>query len=142
MKCGEIMTQNPECCEPETSVIRAAQLMDLKDVGPLPIVDEVGHKRMIGIVTDRDLALKVVGRGKDPHRTRVGEVMSRAIVTCRPDDDIVLALKMMELWKIRRIPVVTEDGVLVGIITQGDIVTRLRDPLLTQELLERVSVYH
>src|SRR3990167_1128485 len=106
--------------------------MEVKDIGPVPIVDEPGSKIMVGIVTDRDLALKVVARGRDPGTTKVKEVMSKGVIACKPDDEVAEAVKMMEQWQVRRIPVVSDEGELLGIIAQGDIAKRLKDPAITQ----------
>ena len=76
MTCKEIMTPDPSCCVPGDSVAMAAQIMKRNDVGPVPVVSDQHEKRLVGIVTDRDLTLKVLAEGRDPHTTRVDEVMS------------------------------------------------------------------
>ena len=76
MICSEIMTKDPECCVPSDSVMKAAQLMKSEDVGPIPIVEDKEEKKLTGIVTDRDLAIKVVAEARDPKTTQVEEVMS------------------------------------------------------------------
>ena len=111
MIASEIMTKNPECCLPTDSVMAAAQLMKSEDVGPIPIVKDKEEKKLAGIVTDRDLAIKVVAEARDPKTTPIEEVMSAGLVTCRENDDVQKAFDAMTQHQIRRIPiVVVPDG--------------------------------
>jgi len=92
-----------------------------EDVGPVPVVEDQKQKKLTGIITDRDIAVKVVASGKDTRSTCVQDVMSTAVVTCCPDDDYSKALNAMARHQVRRIPVVDERGSLVGIISQADV---------------------
>ena len=139
MICSEIMTKNPECCLPTDSVMKAAQLMKSEDVGPIPIVDDKDGKTLTGIVTDRDLAIKVVAEARDPKTTQIEEVMSEGLVTCRDNDDVRSVLKLMQDNQVRRIPVVDKNDHLVGIIAQADVATRLGEPSATGKVVERIS---
>ncbi len=139
MNCSEVMTQDPVFCLGSDTVMRAAQVMRAEDIGPLPVVQDEASKKLIGIVTDRDLTLNVLAEGRDPRETRVEEVMSRRLVTCRPDEDVEHALDLMEEHQVRRIPVVDESGAIVGIIAQADVATRVARPNETAELVEQVS---
>jgi CBS domain-containing protein len=125
MKCKDLMTRNPEACVYSDTAAKAAQLMKNEDVGPIPIVAGRGDKRLIGIVTDRDLALNVVAEGRDPNSVLVDEIMSRDIVSCGPEDDVEQALHSMRERKVRRIPIVDKNGKLVGIIAQADAARKL-----------------
>ena len=138
MICSEIMTKDPECCVPSDSVMKAAQLMKSEDVGPIPIVEDKEEKKLTGIVTDRDLAIKVVAEARDPKTTQVEEVMSEGLVTCRENDDVQSVLKLMEDNQIRRIPVVDQSDHLLGIIAQADVATRLGSRA-TGRVVEQVS---
>ena len=138
MICSEIMTKDPECCVPSDSVMKAAQLMKSEDVGPIPIVEDKEEKKLTGIVTDRDLAIKVVAEARDPKTTQVEEVMSAGLVTCRENDDVQSVLKLMEDNQIRRIPVVDQSDHLLGIIAQADVATRLGSRA-TGRVVEQVS---
>jgi len=133
------MTKNPECCLPTDSVMKAAQLMKSEDVGPIPIVDDKDGKTLTGIVTDRDLAIKVVAEARDPKTTQIEEVMSEGLVTCRDNDDVRSVLKLMQDNQVRRIPVVDKNDHLVGIIAQADVATRLGEPSATGKVVERIS---
>jgi CBS domain-containing protein len=138
-KCSEVMTKDPVCCRPGDTVERAAQLMEQENVGPIPVIDGGQTKKLVGIVTDRDLALKVVAKGRDPKGTKVEEVMTSDPVTCRPEDGLQRAVSAMEEHQVRRIPVVDEGGRIVGIIAQGDIATRVDEPGTTAEVVEEIS---
>ena len=139
MKCSEVMTKDPSCCVPTDTAYEAAQLMKSEDVGPIPIIKDEQTKELVGIVTDRDLTLKVVAAGLDPKNTRVEQVMSTGVVTCKAGDDCDAALNLMEEHQVRRIPVVDDHGRLVGIISQADVATRLDEPEKTAEVLEEIS---
>jgi len=137
--CGEIMTANPTCCIPADSVQRVAQLMKAEDVGSMPVVENHEAKRLVGIVTDRDLVMKVLAEGRDGQGTMAQEVMSRDLVTCREYDDVDKAFKAMSNYQIRRIPVVNERNEIVGIIAQADIATRVEEPKKTAEVVGEIS---
>ena len=138
MKCTEVMTKDPRCCLATDSVFEAAQLMKLQDVGPIPIVDHEQSRKLLGIVTDRDLALKVIAGGLDPKTTAVKDVMTKDVVTCRGGDNVDDAIKLMEKHQVRRIPIVDDDNRLVGIIAQADVATRMQ-PGKTAEVVKEIS---
>jgi len=139
MIASEIMTTNPECCLPTDSVMAAAQIMKSEDVGPVPIVENKEEKKLTGIVTDRDLAIKVVAEARDPKTTQIEEVMSEGLVTCRENDDVRSVLQLMEENQLRRIPVVDKNDCLKGIIAQADVATRLNSAKAAGEVVQRVS---
>lgn len=137
--CSDVMTKNPTCAVPDDTVADVARLMKEKDIGPVPIVDSHNTKKLVGIVTDRDLAIKVVADGRDPRSTRVRDVMTGDVVTCRYDDDIDVALDAMSTHQLRRIPVVDDGNMLLGIIAQADIATRMNEPAKTGEVVKEIS---
>ena len=138
-KCSDVMTESLVYSSPEDTVSHVAQLMKAEDIGPVLIIDNEESKRLVGIVTDRDLALKVVAEGRDPQTTKVEEVMTRKVVTCRADDDVENAMKAMAQYQLRRIPVVDNDDRLVGIISQADVATRVDEPEKTAEVVKEIS---
>ena len=140
MKNSDIMTKDLVYSLPSDMVSDVAKLMKDEDIGPVLIVDDSHDgKRLVGIVTDRDLALKVVGEGRDPNSTRVDDVMTGSLVTCRADDDVENAVRAMAQNQLRRIPVVDDSGQLVGIISQADVATRLNEPQSTAEVVKEIS---
>jgi CBS domain-containing protein len=136
--CRDIMTADPATCQPGDTVIQVAQLMRARNVGSVPVVDSPATMALVGIVTDRDLTIKVIAERKNPDETRVREVMTPNPITCTPDDDIAKALETMARYQVRRLPVV-ERGRLIGIIAQADIATRLNAPADTAALVEQIS---
>jgi CBS domain-containing protein len=139
MKCEEIMTEDPVCCLPGDTVDQAAQLMKDDDVGSIPVVADQKTKRLLGIITDRDLAIKVVAEARQISAVTVEEVMTRDPVTCHAEDNLDEAIDAMEMHQVRRIPVVNDNKQIIGIIAQADIATRAREPETTAEVVEEIS---
>ncbi len=130
----EIMTQNPKTCGPQDSVVDVAKLMASEDVGPIPVVE--GDK-LVGIVTDRDIVVRVVAEGRDAQSTTLGEIASSEVATVSPDDDLDRALEVMGSKQIRRLPVVQGQR-LVGIVAQAD-VARHADETKVGDVVEDIS---
>lgn len=139
MKCTDVMTPNPACCTVGDSVSKAAQLMAHEDVGSIPVVDQTQSMMLVGIVTDRDLTIKVLAENRSPETTRVEDVMTTSLVTCYSDNDISEALELMSEHQVRRIPVIDHEGKIVGIIAQADIALRAEDEQKTAEVVEEIS---
>lgn len=137
--CQDIMTQNPACCLADDQVYTSAQRMQSENVGALPVVENYETKKLIGIVTDRDLAMRVVGASRDATATLVGDVMTPDPVVCHPTDDLDTTLLVMASHQIRRIPVVDEQGQVVGIIAQADVAIRLDNHDKVGQMVEQVS---
>lgn len=138
-KCNEVMTKNPLCCLPEDLVTKAAGLMKSQNIGSIPVVEDEQTRKLVGIVTDRDLTLKIVAEGLDAKSTKVEAVMTRKVVTCRAEDDLQKALDAMSEHQLRRIPVVDGDNKIVGIIAQADVATRVDQPQKTAEMVKEIS---
>jgi CBS domain-containing protein len=116
-KIREVMTPAPETIQADRTAAEAARKMKEADAGMIPVMT---NGDLLGTVTDRDIALRVVAEGKDPQATPVEEIASTDVVTVGPDDDLDAALEMMAKHQVRRLPVV-EDGRLIGIIAQADV---------------------
>ena len=138
-KCNEVMTKDPVCCLPSDMVAKAAELMKSKDIGSIPVVENEQNKKLVGIVTDRDLTLKIVADGLDAKSTKVDAVMTRKVVTCGADDDLQKALDAMSKHQLRRIPVVDSDNRILGIIAQADVATRFDHPKRTAAMVKEIS---
>jgi CBS domain-containing protein len=138
MKAREIMTSNVECVTREDSLKRAAQLMKQADVGAIPVVEDQTSMRLVGVITDRDIAVRHVA-GDNADNCTVGDHMTDGrLFTCSPDDELDTVMKTMKSEQVRRVPVVEGDR-LVGIIAQADIATEHIDDAKTGEVVERIS---
>jgi CBS domain-containing protein len=113
----EVMTVDPTAVSRELTVREAAKLLAERDIGPLPVVD---GDELVGIVTDRDLVVRVLADDRDPACTTVGEIASTDVAAVEPDVDLDEALRLMDERHVRRLPVV-EEGRLVGIVSHGDV---------------------
>jgi CBS domain-containing protein len=132
------MSSNPTCCVPEDSALRAAEIMRTEDVGPVPVVLSHNDRRIVGIITDRDLVIRLISEGRAPEATAVSDIMTRNPVTCSENDDVHTAMDAMSRQQVRRIPVVDADSRLCGIIAQADIARHI-DEREAGEVLEDVS---
>jgi CBS domain-containing protein len=130
----DAMTSNPRTVETGTTAKEAAGVMKSEDVGSIPIVD--GDK-LVAIVTDRDIALRIVAEGKGAETT-VGEIASRDLVTIDPEQTLEEAARLMGQHQLRRLPVVEEDGKLVGIVAQADVAQSGHDTL-TGDVVQKIS---
>ena len=131
----ELMTKEPHALASGATVMEAARLMRDEDMGIVPVVD--GDK-LVGTVTDRDIAIRVVAEGRSPETVTVGEIASRELVTIDPQQELDEALRLMARHQVRRLPVVEEDGKLVGIVAQADIARNASDAQ-TGDLVEDIS---
>jgi CBS domain-containing protein len=131
----DVMTSNPCTIDAEKSVAYAAKMMREEDVGLAPIVE---GEKLIGMLTDRDIAIRVVAEGKNPEQVKAVEVASKQVVTIDPQQDLDEALRIMAKHQVRRLPVVEEDGKLVGVVAQADI-ARTGDDSQTGELVQEIS---
>lgn len=135
-KIAEVMTDRPRAITPDTPVREAARLMEAEDIGLLPIVE--GGARLVGVVTDRDVAVRVVGRGLDPDATSVAQVASTDLVALTPEHDLDEALALMAREQVRRLPIIARDDELVGMLSQADI-ARASKEKSTGEVVEAIS---
>jgi CBS domain-containing protein len=131
----EAMTSNPRTVTSDSSIAEAARLMRDEDTGIAPITE---GERLVGVITDRDVAIKVVAEGKDPETTKVTQIAATNLVTIDPEQDLDEALRLMAQHQVRRLPVVEEDGKIVGILAQAD-VAQHADASRTGEVVEEIS---
>ena len=131
----EAMTPKPCSIEADKTVAYSAKMMRDEDVGLAPIVE---GETLIGTVTDRDIAIRVVAEGRDPEATTVREIASTNLVTVDPDQQLDEALRLMARHQVRRLPVVDDDGRLVGVLAQADVAREGQDAQ-TGELVQEIS---
>ncbi len=137
-KCSDVMTRDPVACEPEEAINRVAEIMKREDVGAVPVIETAASRRLVGIITDRDVVVRVVAAGRDLE-SAAREAMTSSPVTCREDEDVSEAVARMAERQVRRLPVVDGQGRLCGIIAQADIATRVHQDKTTGELVEAIS---
>ena len=134
-KVHEVMTERPRAVTPQTPLREVAEVMETEDVGAVPVVD---GDRLVGIVTDRDIVVRAIAKGKDPRGMPAAEVSSRELVTVNPDDELTDALKLMAQYQVRRLAVTAEDERLVGVVSQADVALQGKDKD-TGEVVQGIS---
>jgi len=136
MEIRSVMTANPACCTQGTTLQEAAKLMLENDCGEIPVVD--GARQPVGVITDRDIAVRGVAKGCDPASTTVGECMTSPVTTLSDDRSLADCCQLMEQNKIRRVVVVDSRGGISGIVAQADVALAARDST-TAEVVKEVS---
>ena len=136
MKIKEIMTREVVTIHPDATVDEAAQQMSLHDVGMLPVFE---GGQMLGVFTDRDITIRVVGEGRDPRKTRVRDIMTAEIVYCYDHEDVQEAVDSFGKMQIRRLPVLNRKKQLVGVLSIGDLAVDAGNKMLAGEVLRKVS---
>jgi CBS domain-containing protein len=134
-KVKDVMTTRPRAVTPQTPLSEVAQLMESEDVGAVPVVE---GDRLVGIVTDRDIVVRAIAKGKDPRGMPAAEAASRELVTVTPDDELSDALELMARYQVRRLAVTAEDERLVGVVSQADIALQGKDKD-TGEVVQSIS---
>ena len=138
MRARDIMASNPSCVTPETALSDAARLMKEQNVGMLPVVEREGSNRLVGVVTDRDIAIRHVAEGHTGS-CPVREAMSGNVATLREDSSVDDVMKLMGSEQVRRIPIVDERGGLVGVVSQADIVLEGSSDRKAERTVEQIS---
>lgn len=138
MTVSEIMTKNPACCTPDTTLREVARMMVEHDCGEIPVCDSRDSGHPIGVVTDRDIVCRAVADGVDVNRTPVSSAMTTPPITASPDMTLEDCCALMEENMIRRIPVVDQSGCICGIVSQADIACRGEGEIIV-EIIKEVS---
>jgi CBS domain-containing protein len=134
-KVREVMTDRPRSVTLETPISEVAELMESEDIGSLPVLD---GEQLAGMVTDRDIVVRAIAKGKDPRGMPVREVASREPVTVYAEDDLSSALKKMASEQVRRLPVVDDDNRLIGVLSQADVAIEAKEKSVG-EMVEEIS---
>jgi CBS domain-containing protein len=139
MKAQDIMSKNPTFVTPDTPLVDAARLMKTENIGVVPVVDSSDSRRLVGVLSDRDIAIRAVAEGRDGASTSVGHIMTSQVRTSGPDASVNDVMELMGREQVRRIPIVDDRGMLVGIIAQADIVLEAKDPTRAEKTVEQIS---
>jgi len=118
MLVRDVMTASPICCDPADTLERVAKLMAGHDCGVIPVC---AGNELVGVITDRDITCRAVAAGKNPTLAYAGDVMTQPVVTVRPDDDVQVAIELMEARQVRRLPVVDDEQRVVGVVAPSDL---------------------
>lgn len=121
MRIRDLMTSDPVTCGPDTAIVAAARLMAERDIGAIPVVDDDGSGRPIGVITDRDITIRIVARGENPADRRVRDAMTVDTVTVTSDSSMEDAAREMADRQVRRLIVVDENGAIRGVVAQADL---------------------
>jgi CBS domain-containing protein len=136
MRLGNLMTGSIQTVAPGTSLAEAAKKMASLDIGSLPVCSE--QRKLVGIITDRDITVRAVARGLDPNLTSVQDVMTKEVLSCRADSAIEEACELMEREQVRRLVVTDGNDSPIGILSLGDLALSLRENQ-AGEVLKKVS---
>jgi CBS domain-containing protein len=140
MKVKNVMTKDPSACVPTDTAPRAARIMRDEHVGIVPVIDNEQSRRVVGVVTDRDLCMNVVAEGRDPNGVEVGTCMTTTVVTCSANDSVPKVTELMKENQIRRVVVVDEQGRLQAVVSMADLVGRAEIKTAeTHDTLKKVS---
>lgn len=138
-QCKDVMTPNPASCQPNDSVRSVAEIMKREDVGAVPVVEGRDNPRLVGMVTDRDLTVKIIAGGGDVDSATVADAMTPNPASVREDEDVSKGVRLMAERQVRRLPVVDGQGHLSGIIAQADVATRVNRDSETGRMVEAIS---
>ena len=139
MKAQDIMSRNPTCVTPDTTLVQAARLMKDENIGVIPVIESESSRRLVGVLTDRDIAVRAVAEGRDGATTSVSHVMTADVRTSSVTDSVNDVMELMGREQVRRIPIVDDRGALVGIIAQADIVLEAKDDKRAEKTVEEIS---
>jgi CBS domain-containing protein len=140
MKIKHVMTKDPRSCVPSESAQQAASIMRDEHAGIVPVIDNPQTRKIVGVVTDRDLCMNVVAEGRDPSAVPVELCMTTKVVTCSPDDSVDRVTELMRENQIRRVPVINKEHELIGIVALADVVERANiKTTQAHETLKKVS---
>src|SRR5918999_6398059 len=121
MEVKDIMTPDPACCTPDTTLRRVAEMMVENDCGEIPVVENAASMKPVGVITDRDITCRTVAKGLNPLTMTVSECMTTPCVTVMPDMSLDECCRVLEENQIRRVPVVDAGGACCGIVALADI---------------------
>jgi CBS domain-containing protein len=138
MRVREIMTENPLICTTETSLQEVAQMMVECDCGAIPVVEPMDSGQPVGIITDRDITVRIVAEGKNPEQMRARDAMSQPVLRIAADEDIDTLSRLMEKNQVRRVVVLDGDRQIVGMVAQADLARALPEAR-AGEVVEHIS---
>jgi CBS domain-containing protein len=138
MKISDLMTETPQFCTPDDSIVDVAKMMAQHDVGMIPVCESRDTRKVNGVITDRDIVIRVIAEEKNPGDVSPNDIMTRDTIGCSPDDEIEKVQKLMEEHQVRRILAVDQDGSLVGVVALADLARAINE-MDVGETVEAIS---
>ena len=138
MSVATVMTENPACCTPNSSLTEVARLMVENDCGEIPVVEDMMSRKLAGVITDRDIATRVVATGRNTADAKASDCMTTPAIAVTADTSLEDCCEVMESAKIRRVPVIDDKGGVIGIVSRADVV-RSANASTTQSVVKEVS---
>ena len=138
MSVATVMTENPACCTPNSSLTEVARLMVENDCGEIPVVEDMMSRKLAGVITDRDIATRVVAAGRNTADAKASDCMTTPAIAVTADTSLEDCCEVMESAKIRRVPVIDDRGGVIGIVSLADVV-RSASASTTQSVVKEVS---
>jgi len=138
MRVKDVMTQHPVCCRTSDSAQAVAKALRDEDVGSLPVIADGNSRQLVGIITDRDICCTIVAEGLNPVTTSIEAFMKRSPVSCRAEQSLDACERLMQVYQVRRLPVVDEQGRCVGMVSQADL-ARLEQPDKVHRTVAEIS---
>lgn len=139
-KVSDVMTPNPSCVTEKDSIREVAKLMLDGDCGAVPVVDSKDRKKLVGMITDRDIVIRVVAEGKNPEQATVADAMTRGVHSVKEDESIDSVYQIMSKEQVRRVPVVDRNDEVVGIVAVADVASNDEDDRKLAKTVEKISV--
>lgn len=136
MKIREIMSQNPACCVPSDSAQAVAKILCDRNIGSMPVVADLQTKKLVGMITDRDLCRTIIAEGMDPRATPIEKAITLAPVWCREGENVEACERLMQERQVRRIPIVDSEGCVIGIVAQADLALRDKPERVSKTVAE------
>ena len=138
MSVASVMTDNPACCTPNSSLTEVARLMVDNDCGEIPVVEDMMSRKLAGVITDRDIATRVVAQGRNTADAKASDCMTTPAIAVTADTSLEDCCEVMESAKIRRVPVIDDKGGVIGIVSLADVV-RSANASTSQSVVKEVS---
>lgn len=136
MKVGEIMTRDPVCCVLADTAQHVARMLRDDNIGAVPVVQDQNSRKLIGMITDRDLCCSIIADGRDPKITTVVNLITAGPFSCRESDDLEKCEQAMQQHRVRRMPVVDSEGCCIGIVSQADLARKAKPEEVSKTVAE------
>jgi CBS domain-containing protein len=136
MKVRDVMTPDPVCCTPDDTAQKVARMLKDQDIGSVPVVLDQVSRKLVGMITDRDLCCNIVAEGKDPISTTIDRIFTLNPVSCREGENITLCETLMQQHQVRRIPVVDGEERCIGIVSQADVALKDKPEKVSKTITE------